>query len=330
VILFLIVIIGHIWFFQKWCSRWFSIWISYFLLIIFLFSVIIIVIPFIIAQLIELLSVIIEQLAVWQTSVQNKWLEAVLMETNLPTQIKERLAWMIFEEELGWAIQTALLSNINQLISVWSTSIKDAGSVIVTILTWIFSVTFQLVITTVMSIFFSIEKKRVIHLLAKISWHTQRTELVLMKLYRKLWLRLRGQWLLCLSIFILVGIWLNVLSWIWFDLPNKMTLAIIAWMVEFIPYLWPFLWMFPALLIALSQYWFYGFVAVLILYTLIQQSENNILVPMVMSQTLWTSPLLILICMIMWWTLFGFLWILLAVPISVIITILYDTYSNNK
>jgi len=121
----------------------------------------------------------------------------------------------------------------------------------------------------------------------------------LMKLYRKLGLWLRGQGLLCLSIFVLVGIGLNVLSWIGFDLPNKMTLAIIAWMVEFIPYLWPFLGMFPALLIALSQYGFYWFLAVLIMYTLIQQSENNILVPMVMSHTLGSSPLLILICMIM-------------------------------
>ncbi len=319
-----------IWFFEKRCRRSFSIWFSYFLVIIFLLSAVIIVIPFILAQLIELGTVILEQIASWQATVQQKWLETVIMETNLPGQIKQRLQSLVLWDEIWWALQTALMSNVDQFVSFWSDSLKNAWGYIVTLLTWFFSVAVQIMLVMVMAIFFSIEKKSVIHFLATVSWHVDRTELVLMKLYRKLWLRLRWQWLLCITIFFMVWIWLNVLSWVWFDLPNKMTLALIAWMLEFIPYLWPFLWMFPALLIWLSQYGFYWFIAVLILYVLIQQLENNILVPMVMSHTLWTSPLLILICMILWWSLFGFLWILLAVPIAVIISILYATYSNNK
>lgn len=319
-----------IWFFQKWCSRGLSIWLSYFLVIVFLLSVVIVVIPFIVSQTIELSSVILDQIVSWQSMVQNKWLESVVMDTNLPGQIKEIVNSLILWDDIWWAVQTVLMSNIDQLVSFWSSTIKDAGGVVVTMLTWFFAVAVQIALVFVLSIFFSIEKKKVIHLLAKATWHVERTELVLMKLYRKLWLRLKGQAVLCLTIFIMVWIGLNILSWIWFDLPNKMTLALIAWMLEFIPYLWPFLWMLPALLIGLSQFWFYWFLAVLILYILIQQSENNILVPIVMSHTLWTSPLLILICLILWWSLFGFLWILLAVPIAVIISILYDTYSKNK
>lgn len=319
-----------IWFFNKRASRGFSILISYFILVIFFFSIVLLIIPFILTQLVDLFTVLLEQLANWQTVVQQKWLETVIMDMKLPEQVKVWLSEAVFEQQLWDSIQAGILANVDQLVSFWTSSLKDAGNIVVTLLTTLFSTTIQMFLVFVMSIFFSIEKDRVIHLLAKWSGHVQRTELVLMKLYRKLGLRLRGQWILCLSIFIAVGIWLNVLSWVWFDLPNKMTLALIAWMLEFIPYLWPILWMLPALLIALTEYGISWVIAVYILYALIQQSENNILVPMVMSQTLWSSPLLIFICMIMWGTLFGFLWVLLAVPISVIITILYDTYSKNK
>lgn len=56
--------------------------------------------------------------------------------------------------------------------------------------------------------------------------------------------------------------------------------------------------MVPAILLGILGYGWRGGLFVLGLYRLIQQSENNILVPMVMYQTLGISPLLILICMI--------------------------------
>lgn len=64
------------------------------------------------------------------------------------------------------------------------------------------------------------------------------------------------------------------------------------------PYLGPLMGMIPAILLGILGYGWIGGLSVMILYWLIQQSENNILVPMVMYQTLGISPLLIFICMI--------------------------------
>lgn len=74
--------------------------ISYFILVIFFFSIVLLVIPFILTQLIDLFTVIIEQLANWQTGVQQKGLEAVILNMKLPEQIKIRISESIFEQQL--------------------------------------------------------------------------------------------------------------------------------------------------------------------------------------------------------------------------------------
>ena len=66
-------------------------------------------------------------------------------------------------------------------------------------------------------------------------------------------------------------------------------------------------------------------VATLLLYRAIQQTENNIIVPAVMSQKLSVNPLVIFLCMLLGATLFGFLGVLLAVPLAVIVSILVAT-----
>jgi predicted PurR-regulated permease PerM len=63
-------------------------------------------------------------------------------------------------------------------------------------------------------------------------------------------------------------------------------------------------------------------VAVLVLYVCIQQAENNILVPMVMSKALNLSPFFILLMMTVMASLFGITGILLAIPFAAIIQIL--------
>ena len=309
-------------------SRWFAIWLSYFLLIIFLLATVVIVFPFIFTQLIELISAVLSRVSERRNMIQNQWLDTLIMNWRIPTQVKERiLSWLYTEWESVWdMIQSAIVSNVDRLVSLWTTSIKDAGNLVVTVITSFFGVTMQLFFVVILFIFFSLEKKKVIHFIAEVSGHVERTELILMKLYRKLGFWLKWQVILSTCIWFLVLVGLHILPIFGIDIPHKFTLAIIAWLVEFLPYLGPFLWMLPAMLIALSLYGFKWLIAVIILYTIIQQFENNVLVPMVMSQTLWMSPLLIFMCLFLWAAFFGFLGILLAVPIVVIISILYDTY----
>lgn len=88
--------------------------------------------------------------------------------------------------------------------------------------------------------------------------------------------------------------------------------------MEFIPYIGPFIALLPALALVAGM-GIIPIVSVFILYILIQQAENNILVPMVMSKSLNISPFLILFMMTVMASLFGVIGILLAIPFTAII-----------
>jgi predicted PurR-regulated permease PerM len=132
-----------------------------------------------------------------------------------------------------------------------------------------------------------------------------------------------------LSIFTLVYISLTVLSLFWIDLQNNFTLALISGLMEFIPYLWPILALIPALAIAISM-WPTTFFVILILYIVIQQLENNLLVPYIMSKSLDLSPFLVLIMMTIWATLAGLVWIIVAIPLTAIMQIFVKDFIKYK
>ena len=314
-------------FFANKMSRGWGIAFAYLTFLVFLLSGVLLVVPFIVTQAIDLWSLLLENVVSMQRALQVEGIESIVLSSWLPEFIKE---WVLEWVEDGWwivtLIQESILNNLEQIVTVWSSSLRDAGSIIVNFLWGFFSAAVQMAIVLVLSVFFSIEKGAVVRTIGSISWHTTRIELLMMKLYRRLGYWLKGQLILCVSIGVMVFTGLQLLALFWYDLPNKVTLSLIAWLTEFIPYAWPILWMIPALLVAGIEYGFGGAVWVAVLYIIIQQLENNVLVPMVMSQTLGASPLLIFICMIIWGSLLWFLWVLLAVPIAVIITIIYESF----
>lgn len=107
---------------------------------------------------------------------------------------------------------------------------------------------------------------------------------------------MKGQVILCLSIFSLTLIGLFALRLFGIKIDDIFTLALIAGLMEFIPYIGPFLALLPALAIA-AGLGMTPTIVIFILYIVIQQAENNILVPMVMSKALNLSPFLILLIM---------------------------------
>ncbi len=67
--------------------------------------------------------------------------------------------------------------------------------------------------------------------------------------------------------------------------------------MEFVPYLGPIISAIPALVVALSISWEVALVT-LVLYIAIQQLENNVFVPIIMSKSLDLSPFYIFIVMV--------------------------------
>jgi predicted PurR-regulated permease PerM len=130
------------------------------------------------------------------------------------------------------------------------------------------------------------------------------------------WNYIQGQVTLGFVIFLITWI-LGALV----GLPGAFALAVIAGLLEFVPNLGPLLAAVPAVLIALVQ----GsttlevsnptfLIIVVVMYVLIQQLENNIIVPKVLGEALDFPPVLVMIGVLVGFSFAGILGSLLAVP----------------
>lgn len=144
------------------------------------------------------------------------------------------------------------------------------------------------------------------------------------KIQHKMGLWVVGQLILSLFIFTLTYIGLSILG-----VKYALFLALIAGLLEIVPYVGPFLSAIPAVFFALIQSPALV-VGVIILYVIIQKTEGYVLVPKVMEKTVGTSPLVVLLALLVGFKLAGILGLLLAVPLAGAITVVIHELFQEK
>lgn len=139
---------------------------------------------------------------------------------------------------------------------------------------------------------------------------------------------IRGQLILCVAIGIAVGIGLLVLRLIGFNVQYILLLSLIAGTTEFIPVLGPIIGAIPGILLALfvsPQ----TAVAVLLVYVVVQQLENNFLVPRIVGESVGVHPAILTVALIAMGQVFGLIGVILSAPLSAIARDLFIyTYSR--
>lgn len=127
---------------------------------------------------------------------------------------------------------------------------------------------------------------------------------------------LRGQITLCLVIFSLTFITLNLIG-----LPNALPLALLAGLLEAFPTIGPVLSAVPAVIVAFTISPAMV-IAVILVYIVIQLLENNIIVPKIMERAVGINPIVVIIAVTTGSALMGVLGALLSIPfISFIMSI---------
>lgn len=144
------------------------------------------------------------------------------------------------------------------------------------------------------------------------------------KVQHKMGLWVVGQIILSVFIFALTYIGLSILG-----VKYALFLALIAGLLEVVPYVGPFLAAIPAVFFALIQSPALV-VGVIILYVIIQKTEGYVLVPKVMEKTVGTSPLVVLLALLIGFKLAGVLGLLLAVPLAGAITVVIHELFQEK
>jgi len=139
------------------------------------------------------------------------------------------------------------------------------------------------------------------------------------KVQKKIGHWLLGQLILSTSIFLFTYIGLVLLG-----VKYALALALLAGLLEIVPYLGPILSAIPAIFVAFVQSPPLA-LFVLVLYIIIQQLENYILVPKIMGRTVGANPVVILIAVLVGFKIAGIIGMLLAVPVvSAVMVFLTD------
>jgi predicted PurR-regulated permease PerM len=165
----------------------------------------------------------------------------------------------------------------------------------------------------VFSFYFAVIETGVDDFLEVVSPHKHKT--YILDLWRrsrhKIGLWMQGQLLLGVIIGVLVYLALTILG-----IKHALLLAVIAAVFELIPVFGPILAALPAVLIGFVDGGVVTGLLVIGVYVLLQQFENHLIYPLVVTRVVGVPPLLVILALIIGAQLAGFLGMLLSVPVA--------------
>src|SRR5690606_36327431 len=105
--------------------------------------------------------------------------------------------------------------------------------------------------------------------------------------------------------------------------PLAFGLAVLAGLLEFVPYLGPIVAAVPVVLIAATESWTLALYA-LIAFVVIQQLESYVVTPLVQRKAVYLPPALLIFLQVLLGVLFGIAGIILATPIAAVGLVLVE------
>ncbi len=238
--------------------------------------------------------------------------ELILFSNKIPDMAKGII------DNLSPSMQAAVTSSLSELASKLSSQTTSILSKFSGILGGVG----QAIIIAVISFYMSIEEKGIEKFVKSLTpkKHSEKTIQLLGKIQDKVGGWVRGEIILIAIIGALSYIGLTILG-----VNYALLLAIIAGLTELIPYIGPWIGAVPAIIIGLTQSPGKA-IMVAILYIIIQQLENALIVPKVMNKSVGLHPIVVILVIIIGMNWFGILGALIAVPITAMIQIIASEY----
>jgi predicted PurR-regulated permease PerM len=230
------------------------------------------------------------------------------------------------DKTLEGATATGNDSVVSALETLSLTLAQTTKSIFVTI-TSIFGGLISLLLVLVITFYLTVEEdalKKFVKYIVPAKHRTYTMDLI-ERMQIKIGLWLRGQLLLSVIVGILTYIGLSILG-----VKYALLLAIVAAIFEIIPYLGPWLAAIPAVLVSFSDS-LVKVVLVIVLYIIIQQLENNLIVPKLMQKMVGLNPIIVIMAILIGIKLGGVVGGLLGVPVAAAISVyLYDVIKDRK
>ncbi|MBU0975037.1 AI-2E family transporter [Patescibacteria group bacterium] len=228
----------------------------------------------------------------------------------------------VFQEEIRNF--TFTLQEISAVIKSFSGSFGAIFSIINSTFTGVITV-FTLIVMS----FYLMMERQVLH--KKVYWFTSKPEYVekikdfISSIEEQLGGWVRAQTILMFSIFAITYISLSLIS-----IPYALPLALLAGLLEIIPNLGPTIAMVPAVFVTYLTFGPVMAGIVFLLYIIIQQIENNVLVPRVMQTSANVNPLVAITVILGGFQLGGIMGALLSIPIYIMARTFYSSFVRTK
>lgn len=140
---------------------------------------------------------------------------------------------------------------------------------------------------------------------------------------------MRGQVALMIVVGLLTAIGFFIIGLFTTPVRYATTLAMFAGLLEIIPYIGPILSWLIALPIVANQS-FLLVVLVTVLFVIVQQLENNFIVPLIMKKAVGLNPILSIIAIMVGFQLLGVLGMVLAIPVATSVSIFVKEYAERE
>ena len=208
-----------------------------------------------------------------------------------------------------------VISEIQKTLGSWSNILHKSVNNLLAGTLDIFGGLVSFIILIVISFYLAIQKDGIQNFLKVITPHEY--EAYVLNLWKRSEKKM-GQWLqgqlllaLIVGIMVYIGLWL-------FHIRFAFLLAVLASILELVPYAGPVLAAVPAVIIAFIQHpvlalW------IIVLYIAIQQTENHLLEPIVIGKAVGLNPVVVIIALLIGGELLGILGVILAVPVAAIL-----------
>lgn len=154
--------------------------------------------------------------------------------------------------------------------------------------------------------------------------HEERAVDIYLRVRKKLGLWLHGQIILSLIVGLVTAFGLLILG-----VKYSLLLGVLAGIFEVVPYVGPIFSGFLAFMIATDASLKLG-IYVIALFIIIQQIESHFLVPIVMRKTVGLHPVVVVVSLLAGAQIAGFIGVLLAVPVAVVLQEIVEERSERK
>lgn len=217
----------------------------------------------------------------------------------------------------------SLVSLVKENLNSISSQLSNFGANILSKTAGVISGVVAVVTVVILSFYLLIEEdgvKKIYRGVLPDEWHAPFSDIT-RKIAVKLGAWLRGQLVLMGVVSLLTTVGLLLIGH-----PYALTLGIWSGVTEVIPIVGPWIGAVPGVVIGLTDSPLQGFLA-LVVYMVVQQLENTVLVPKIMGKAVGLNPFVVIVAILIGGKLYGLTGVLLSVPLAAAISVIVDDWA---